>query len=185
MALLTAVPWPYGMFSSNCWAITQTLAGPLAAGKWTAHAELPGQSAGIAAPWITGSDRTETGQFFLRVRGVAGSGWRSVACACLFVVGDAAPIAWGWRRTARGVSSTPRLTHVVRRCRLRGHKGTVGNMWVKVALVLFVSCLSSVAQGFGRREAMRPWFAGKVSEAELGVRSEGSAASEIWVVTAM
>ena len=39
-------------------------------------------------------------------------------------------------------------------------------MWVKVALVLFVSCLSSVAQGFGRREAMRPWLQGRFPEAE-------------------
>ncbi|MEI9976600.1 MAG: MFS transporter [Ignavibacteriota bacterium] len=36
MALLMLACLWYGMFASNVWAITQTLAGPHAAGKWTA-----------------------------------------------------------------------------------------------------------------------------------------------------
>jgi len=35
MALLLLTCWCYGMFGSNLWAITQRLAGPSAAGKWT------------------------------------------------------------------------------------------------------------------------------------------------------
>jgi MFS family permease len=94
MALLTAGCLAYGMFSSNCWAITQTLAGPLAAGKWTALQNCLGNLAGIAAPWITGVIVQKTGQFFLAF--VAVAIWLAIgACSCLFVVGDAAPIAWG------------------------------------------------------------------------------------------
>jgi MFS family permease len=101
MALLTAGCLAYGMFSSNCWAITQTLAGPLAAGKWTALQNCLGNLAGIAAPWITGAIVQKTGQFFLAFAAVAM--WLAIGgCSCLFVVGDEAPIGWGMGEVARG-----------------------------------------------------------------------------------
>jgi len=44
----------FGTYTSNHWAITQTLAGPLAAGRWTSLQNGIGNLSGIAAAWITG-----------------------------------------------------------------------------------------------------------------------------------
>ena len=40
--------------SSNIWAITQTLAGPYAAGRWTGLQNFVGNLAGVVAPAVTG-----------------------------------------------------------------------------------------------------------------------------------
>lgn len=45
----------YGVFSSNHWAITQTLAGPNMAGRWSSIQNGVGNLSGIAAPWIAGA----------------------------------------------------------------------------------------------------------------------------------
>ena len=55
----------YGLFSPNLWAITQTLAGPRAAGKWTGVQNGVGNLAGVAGPWLTGWVVDRTGQFYL------------------------------------------------------------------------------------------------------------------------
>jgi MFS family permease len=52
-----------GMWSSNVWAITQTLAGPQAAGKWCAMQNGIGNLAGVTAPWLTGWVVGRTGNF--------------------------------------------------------------------------------------------------------------------------
>ncbi|HXE15015.1 MAG TPA: MFS transporter [Bryobacteraceae bacterium] len=44
----------FGTFTSNHWAITQTLAGPLAAGRWTSLQNGIGNLSGVAASWLTG-----------------------------------------------------------------------------------------------------------------------------------
>jgi ACS family D-galactonate transporter-like MFS transporter len=44
----------YGEYSSNHWAISQTLAGPAMAGRWTSLQNGIGNLSGIAAPWIAG-----------------------------------------------------------------------------------------------------------------------------------
>jgi len=54
-----------GVYSSNCWAITQTLAGPLAAGRWTGFQNFIGNLGGVAAPLITGWIVTATGSFLM------------------------------------------------------------------------------------------------------------------------
>ncbi len=54
-----------GMWSSNVWAITQTLAGPRAAGKWCAMQNGVGNLAGVSAPWITGWLVGRTGHYSL------------------------------------------------------------------------------------------------------------------------
>jgi cyanate permease len=64
MLLLSASAAALGLFSSNHWATTQTLAGPNAAGKWTAVQNTFGNMAGIAAPWATGWIVAETGEFY-------------------------------------------------------------------------------------------------------------------------
>ena len=53
MVLLMLASAFIGMWSSNLWAITQTLAGPRAAGKWCAVQNGVGNLA-VAAPWVTG-----------------------------------------------------------------------------------------------------------------------------------
>ena len=63
LLLLTCVC--YGIFSPNLWAITQTLAGPRAAGKWTSVQNGVGNLAGVAGPWLTGWVVQQTGQFYL------------------------------------------------------------------------------------------------------------------------
>jgi MFS family permease len=65
MPLLIAACAFIGMWSSNLWAITQTLAGPRAAGKWTAVQNGVGNIAGVAAPWFTGWVVGRTGQFYM------------------------------------------------------------------------------------------------------------------------
>lgn len=65
MAILLFTCLSYGLFSSNVFAITQTLAGPRAAGKWTGLQNGFGNFAGIAAPWFTGWVVQRTGQFYL------------------------------------------------------------------------------------------------------------------------
>ena len=44
----------YGAFASNHWAITQTLAGPRMAGRWTSIQNGVANLSGIAAPWVAG-----------------------------------------------------------------------------------------------------------------------------------
>jgi MFS transporter, ACS family, D-galactonate transporter len=65
MALLMIACVFIGMWSSNMWAITQTLAGPRAAGKWCAIQNGVGNLAGVAAPWLTVWIVGRTGQFYL------------------------------------------------------------------------------------------------------------------------
>lgn len=93
MALLTAGCLAYGLWSSNIWAISQTLAGPSAAGRWTGMQNCLGNFAGVIAPWLTGFIVQKTGHFFLAFVAV---------CVCLVIgacsyfvlIGNAAPVAW-------------------------------------------------------------------------------------------
>ncbi len=45
----------YGAFASNHWAISQTLAGPAMAGRWTGMQNGIANLAGIIAPWLAGA----------------------------------------------------------------------------------------------------------------------------------
>ncbi len=92
MALLTVGCLSYGLYSANVWAITQTLAGP-AAGKWTGIQNCIGNLAGIAAPYVTGLIKFNTGHFFYAF--AAACFWLAVAaCSCLFIVGRVEPVRW-------------------------------------------------------------------------------------------
>jgi MFS family permease len=53
-----------GGWSSNHWALSQMLAGPATAGKWTGLQNCIGNFAGICAPWISGYAVDKTGSFF-------------------------------------------------------------------------------------------------------------------------
>jgi MFS family permease len=93
IALLTAACLSFGLCTSNHWAITQTIAGPSAAGKWTGLQNAFGNLAGVAAPWVTGVIVSATGQFFYAF--VAASVVLVLgALSFLFVVGPVAPKDW-------------------------------------------------------------------------------------------
>jgi MFS transporter, ACS family, D-galactonate transporter len=87
------------MFSSNCWALTQHLSGPEAAGKWTSLQNCMGNFAGIIAPYVTGVVLQETHSFFAAF---------AIACAILLlgaagfsvVIGKPNPLLWDAPATA-------------------------------------------------------------------------------------
>lgn len=54
----------FGVSSSNIWAITQTLAGPRAAGRWTGFQNFVGNMAGIIGPSLTGFVLDRSGHFY-------------------------------------------------------------------------------------------------------------------------
>jgi MFS transporter, ACS family, D-galactonate transporter len=84
MALLVLACLAFGIYTSNLFAITQTLAGPRAAGKWTSFQNGFGNFAGVLAPWLTGKVVDQTGTFYLAF----------VVAAC-FALGGAANFVFG------------------------------------------------------------------------------------------
>jgi MFS transporter, ACS family, D-galactonate transporter len=79
--------------SSNIWAITQTLAGPYAAGRWTGLQNFVGNLAGVVAPAVTGLVLDRTGHFYwpfaiLTIVALFGtSSW-------LFLIGPVREVTW-------------------------------------------------------------------------------------------
>ncbi len=65
VALITAACMFLGLFTSNVWAITQTLAGPMASGRWTGVQNAIGNLGGVVSPLLTGWLVSETGSFSL------------------------------------------------------------------------------------------------------------------------
>jgi ACS family D-galactonate transporter-like MFS transporter len=93
MALLVVAYCAFGLFSSNHWAITQTLAGSSASGKWTGLQNACANVAGVAAPFITGLIVSHTGSFYLAFLS-ASLVLLVGAASYLFLVGRVAPILW-------------------------------------------------------------------------------------------
>ena len=93
MILMVLTYLAFGLFSSNHWAITQTLAGPLAAGKWTGLQNCVANLAGVIAPAGTGLIVARTGSFFLAFLSAAIIALIGAA-SYLFVVKDVAPLSW-------------------------------------------------------------------------------------------
>jgi MFS family permease len=83
----------FGTYTSNHWAITQTLAGPLAAGRWTSLQNGIGNLSGIVAAWLTGVVVERTHSFLLPFAMAAGV---AVAGAILWgvVVEEVKPVEW-------------------------------------------------------------------------------------------
>lgn len=83
----------FGITSSNVWAITQTLAGPQAAGRWTGFQNFVGNLAGVVAPALTGFVVGRTGHFYwafailLAVSSVGTLSW-------VYLVGPVEQVAW-------------------------------------------------------------------------------------------
>jgi MFS transporter, ACS family, D-galactonate transporter len=93
MSLLIVSTFIYGLYSGNLWAITQTLAGAVAAGKWTGLQNCAGNLAGIAAPVVTGFIVERTGSFYFAFVWVCVNLLIS-ACSYLFIVGRVEPVSW-------------------------------------------------------------------------------------------
>jgi MFS transporter, ACS family, D-galactonate transporter len=101
MSLLILAAFVFGLFSSNLWAITQTLAGAGAAGKWTGIQNCAGNMAGIVAPVVTGFIVERTGSFYFAFVWVCVNLVIS-ALAYLFIVGRVEPVSWGRSSTQPG-----------------------------------------------------------------------------------
>ena len=84
IALLILACLSFGLYTANVFAITQTLAGPRSAGKWTGLQNGFGNLAGVVAPWLTGWVVQETGQFY----------WAFVVAAAI-VLASAAMFVFG------------------------------------------------------------------------------------------
>jgi cyanate permease len=83
----------FGVYTSNHWAITQTLAGPRAAGRWTSLQNGIGNLSGIAAAWLTGIVVDRTHSFALAfiiaaLIALAGAGFWGM------MVGPVEPVLW-------------------------------------------------------------------------------------------
>jgi ACS family D-galactonate transporter-like MFS transporter len=83
----------FGMCSSNIWAITQTLAGPQAAGRWTGFQNFVGNLSGIAAPAVTGFVLDRTGSFFWAFAIMALVGLFGAVC-WIFVIDRVEQVSW-------------------------------------------------------------------------------------------
>lgn len=93
IALLSLAYVAFGIYASNHWAITQTLAGTTAAGTWAGLQNTVGSVSGIIAPIATGFVVQETGSFFWAFVSPAILALVGVYCY-LFLVGDVAPVDW-------------------------------------------------------------------------------------------
>ncbi len=93
LIFLCLAAFAYGIYSSNLWAVTQTLAGPWAAGRWTGCQNFIGNLSGILAPWLTGWIIQRTGQFYWAF--VVTTGFLLIGTICFTVViPRVEPITW-------------------------------------------------------------------------------------------
>ncbi len=104
MFLLILASLSYGLFASNLFAMTQTLAGPHAAGKWTAMQNGFGNFAGVVCPAVTGWLVQRTGLFSLSF-GVAAAVALTGAAIFVFGVGPIEEIQWKLTRGATVTAS--------------------------------------------------------------------------------
>ena len=93
MVILMVASLCFGFYSSNLWAVTQTLAGPVASGKWTGMQNGIGNLAGVVAPTITGMVVDKTGEFWLAF--VVASVVSILGALCFgLVVGPVKAVKW-------------------------------------------------------------------------------------------
>jgi len=83
----------FGVMSSSHWAISQTLAGPSAAGRWVGFQNFFGNLSGILAPALTGYVLDRTGHFYWAFLIAAAVGLASAA-SFVFLIGPIQPVIW-------------------------------------------------------------------------------------------
>ena len=93
LALLAICCIGYGAFSSNHWAITQTLAGPAMAGRWSSLQNGAANFSGIMAPWVAGIVLARSGSSRLAFS-IAGAVALTGALAWALLVRRVEPINW-------------------------------------------------------------------------------------------
>ncbi len=101
VALLVLARACFGMYTANVWAITQTLAGPAAAGKWTGMQNGIGNLSGVVCPYLSGVLVERTGSFVPAFAGVALALAGGALCFTT-VIRHVSPIAWTRQGVARG-----------------------------------------------------------------------------------
>jgi ACS family D-galactonate transporter-like MFS transporter len=94
IAMLIGVTTSWGASSSNLWAVTQTVAGPAAAGRWTGMQNCIGNLSGIVAPALAGLVLDRTGKFFWPFL-IAAAVCIVGACFWIFVLGPVEQVTWG------------------------------------------------------------------------------------------
>ena len=95
----------FGVSASNIWAITQTLAGQRATGRWVGFQSFFGNMSGIVAPAVTGYVLQKTGHFywaFVIVATIAFAGGAS----WIFLVGRVEPVIWDRKLRTRPAAAT-------------------------------------------------------------------------------
>jgi len=100
-----------GINGAHCWAVTQTLAGPLVSGRWTGVQNFIGNFAGAFAPALTGHLLGRTGQFYWPFLVASIISWVG-ALSWVFAVGPIEPV--DWERKTRRSHSVSRTTGVAR-----------------------------------------------------------------------
>ncbi|MEP6967090.1 MAG: MFS transporter [Pseudomonadota bacterium] len=83
----------FGLNTAGIFAIGQTLAGPVAAGKWIGLQNCVGNLAGIVAPLVTGFVVDRTGQFFWAFVIAAGVALLGV-CGWGLIIRRVSPVTW-------------------------------------------------------------------------------------------
>jgi MFS transporter, ACS family, D-galactonate transporter len=108
VGLLMVAGIGFGMTAANTWAITQTLAGPQAAGRWAGAQNFIGNLSGAVAPALTGVLVDRTGHFFWPFIITGLIAW-SGAAVWTFLLGPIEPVVWNTVRTEIGeLASTAR-----------------------------------------------------------------------------
>jgi MFS family permease len=97
-----------GVTGAQCWAVTQTLAGPRVSGRWTGVQNFLGNFGGAFAPAITGYLLNRTGRFYWPFLIAALVSWLGALC-WVFAVGPIEPVQWDKRirRTLFGHGASP------------------------------------------------------------------------------
>jgi MFS family permease len=93
LGLLVFACVSFGCYSSHPWLISQTLAGPAAAGRWSGMQNAVGNLAGVIAPWLTGVIVKHTGHFAYAFA-VVGVVLAVGAGSYLLVIGRIEQIVW-------------------------------------------------------------------------------------------
>jgi MFS family permease len=94
MVLLMVTFLAIGLFTSNVWTITQSLAGPEAAGKWTGLQNAIGNVGSMVAPIVTGWIVTLTGGRFFLAFVAASVGLLIAAAMYLVGIGQIEALPW-------------------------------------------------------------------------------------------
>lgn len=93
VGLLMVAGIGFGMISANTWAITQTLAGRQAAGRWAGAQNFIGNLSGAIAPALTGVLVDRTGHFFWPFIITGLVAWFGSA-VWAFMLGPIEPVVW-------------------------------------------------------------------------------------------